>query len=157
MKCYCRYDCKPTYFSKIPTLVTLSSGFLSLRTYQNFTGDDRGSLNCKCFLSFCGRFQNRDISNWIKTQTKCITLENWNPLYLCISRASTEKDVHLYIIFRGSFFWQSFLGQKRVCLQLIVFTCRVAEVGSQKTFDMRVFAIFATNASFLRVNAKLQM
>ena len=52
VKCYCRYDCNPTYFSKIPTLVTLSSGFLSLRTYQNFTGDDRGSLNCKCFLSF---------------------------------------------------------------------------------------------------------
>ena len=150
MKCYCRYDCNPTYFSKIPTLVTLSSGFLSLRTYQNFTGDDRGSLNCKCFLSFCGRFQNRDISNWIKTQTKCITWENWNPLYLCISRASTEKDVHIHIIFRGSFFGRVF-RLKKLRLQLIVFTCRVAEVGSQKTFVRREFAFFATNASFCKV------
>ena len=40
---------------------------------------DRSCLNCKYFLS--PRFENRNISNWIKTQTKCIAWENWNPVF----------------------------------------------------------------------------
>ena len=104
----CEYFHVARHLIKHLAQVTLSSGFLSLRTYQNFTGDDRGSLNCKCFLSFLRQISKPRYLQLNQNSNKMHHFGKLKSLVFVHFKSQYWKRCSHTYYFSRIIFWQSF-------------------------------------------------